>query len=533
MKKSLIALAALLLLLLAPACAGAMRTSVLVYMSGSDLESEAASATADLREMIAAGIASDGEITILVETGGAEKWHTDGVDRRATQIHRVTGEGLSRLETLPLRNMGDGATLSEFLAYARTHFPAQRTLLILWGHGDGPDGGVCFDDLHDDDSLTPEEIAEALTQAREAGQRVDAVVLDACLMNCADLLNAFGPCTDYIVASQASTLSTGCNYRDWLSHLSQAPDIETGALCARIAQGYVQTARHGAFTASTTISVLDARRADALWRAVENLYARLCASLPEAQRALFAARAALTSFDEEGPDTASNLVDALQLCNAFESLAPGECAALRAAVENAVAFCESSGAYVGNACGLSLYMPDANAQRLSLLFERYRPLCKESAYARLIVHMAELARDGRSGNSGHVPAVDRFHIWQGLDEARPYAGRLWAGLDESRPYADCLREGRDGSRPYAGRLWGGLDIPAAQRRHCTAGQGAASPGLHIHQNARLRASGAYADSNDSGGCLQRDNPLLPQTQRLPPMARSCASIILRTMLPPM
>ena len=431
MKKCLIALAALLFATILSACASAARTNVLVYMSGSDLESESASGTADLNEMVAAGIGPDAEVTVLVETGGAQYWHKQGVYARANQIHRVTQEGVSTLKTLPAASMGSGETLAAFLAFARENNPAERTLLVLWGHGDGPDGGVCFDDLHDDDTLTPEEIAAALADAEAAGQRVEAVILDACLMSCADLLHALGPHTDYIVASQASTLASGCNYRDWLGLLADAPETDTAALCARIAQSYIETTRHGAFSVASTMSVLDARQSEAVWRAAEALYARLDATLPAGRVALFAARAGVTSFGEEDDGAASNLVDADRLCVALQDIAPKECAALRAAVKRAVLLCESSGKMLGRVCGLSLYMPDESAARSSFLYAHYRPKRQESAYARLILSMADLARSSRGASSAaqRTPAVDRFHIWQGLSAPRPYAGALWEGLE--------------------------------------------------------------------------------------------------------
>lgn len=449
MKKCLIALAALLLASIVPAQAAAARTTVLVYMCGSDLESEGANGTADMEEMIAAGIQPDGDVTVLVETGGAEHWHMQGIRSRVLQIHRITQEGASLCRTLPQRSMGDAATLGEFLAFAREQAPAKRTLLVLWGHGDGPDGGVCYDDLYYGDTLMPEEIAAALAEAEDAGQRVEAVILDACLMNCVDLLRALGPHTDYIVASQDSTLASGCNYQDWLSLLSDAPETGTGALCARIAQGYIETTRHGAFSASSTMSVLDARRAESVWRAAEALYARLDASLPGNRDALFAARAKVASFGDEEDGSGSNLVDADQLCDALRTLAPRECAALSAAVNSAVLLCESSGKQLRNACGLSLYMPGESADRLSALYARYRPLSRESAYARLIVRMADLARESTSRTPA-ATAVDRYHIWQGLGEPRPYAGRLWEGLEA--PAAGRAAAGAREMRPQTQRM---------------------------------------------------------------------------------
>ena len=49
--------------------------TVLIYLCGSDLESDNGAATADLSEMVA-GAGSE-QVSFIVETGGAKKWQGD------------------------------------------------------------------------------------------------------------------------------------------------------------------------------------------------------------------------------------------------------------------------------------------------------------------------------------------------------------------------------------------------------------------------------------------------------------------------
>lgn len=51
--------------------------TVMVYMIGSDLESDAACATEDINEMIESGIGDN--VTVVLQTGGTKEWHNNKV----------------------------------------------------------------------------------------------------------------------------------------------------------------------------------------------------------------------------------------------------------------------------------------------------------------------------------------------------------------------------------------------------------------------------------------------------------------------
>ncbi|MDF2613281.1 MAG: hypothetical protein K0S71_1067 [Clostridia bacterium] len=57
--------------------------TILVYMVGSDLESDSGAATNDLIEMAAVGGAKN--VNVVVETGGAKKWHLPMISNKVNQ----------------------------------------------------------------------------------------------------------------------------------------------------------------------------------------------------------------------------------------------------------------------------------------------------------------------------------------------------------------------------------------------------------------------------------------------------------------
>ena len=430
MKRRLAALLALICFVTAfPAFAAGreIRTTVLIYMSGSDLERVDGSATVDIQEMVRANVPADGPLTVLVETGGSRKWQLDDYPDKKNCLYRVSGDGYELLEILGKRNMGDPDTLSEFLEYGRENYPADRYILVLWGHGDGPTGGVCFDELSHDDSLMLDELAGVLGGADRAGQRINAVIFDACMMNCVDLFSHLGPYTDYIVSSQESTLGSGGRYDLWLSALVDAPELSTLEICVRFAADYVSTGKHGLFSQTTTMSVLDCAVTPDILGATEALYAQLNTIFDSQQSAILSAVSGLVSFGELDGGPPSGLMDAMQLCAALEPFAPRECAALRVAVQRAVPFHADSGEQEGATCGLTLFLPCAQQRWPSELFDWYNPLAEDSSYAQLIVRMAKALRSGGASSAGNYlrdavagastgsDHADMQHIWQGLE----------------------------------------------------------------------------------------------------------------------
>ena len=126
------------------------------YLCGSDLESESGCATEDLSEMLDVSLPEN--VTVVIQTGGASQWQNDTVDASVLQRYVYTSDGLKLVEEQPSASMGDTDTLASFLQFAVDQYPADKTAVVFWNHGGGSVGGVAFDELYDNDSLTLDEI---------------------------------------------------------------------------------------------------------------------------------------------------------------------------------------------------------------------------------------------------------------------------------------------------------------------------------------------------------------------------------------
>lgn len=114
--------------------------------------------------------------------------HPTNTTLNGTLLHRPEGDataaifqaerdGVHLLKELGEVNMGKASTLAEFVRYAKTYFPAERTILAVYDHGAGFSGS-CRDDT-DNDWLDMLEMRDAL---RDSGG-VDVLMFTApCLM---------------------------------------------------------------------------------------------------------------------------------------------------------------------------------------------------------------------------------------------------------------------------------------------------------------------------------------------------------------
>ena len=98
--------------------AEAADSTIMVYMNGSDLEGDYGAATADLWEMMDALKVMEQEgkspsLHVVVEAGGSTRWELDEMDGVPYARFSLTGDGISSMESMEIRNMGDADTLTD------------------------------------------------------------------------------------------------------------------------------------------------------------------------------------------------------------------------------------------------------------------------------------------------------------------------------------------------------------------------------------------------------------------------------------
>jgi len=177
--------------------------TVMVYMIGSDLESRRENATKDMEEMEGAGLAYD-NVNLLLYTGGAKRWVGDvPADRNNVIDMSASGQNRIVAQTESNANMGAAETLTEFVNFCTSNYPAEHFALILWDHGGGSLWGYGADKLYSSDSLLLPEMDAAMASTVFAGDRqLDIVGFDACLMATLENMAIWQKYADRMVASE-------------------------------------------------------------------------------------------------------------------------------------------------------------------------------------------------------------------------------------------------------------------------------------------------------------------------------------------
>jgi len=134
-------------------------------------------------------------------------------------------------------DMANPATLTDFVVFCADEFPADRLVLVLWGHGAGW-YGLCPDGS---DLLTLPEVGDALQDAMtDMGRRLDVTVVDACAEATLEMIAQIRPYSDYFVAAQNAVPYQGLPYEDILGSLAEDKGQSVEEFCSAIVSLYVE-----------------------------------------------------------------------------------------------------------------------------------------------------------------------------------------------------------------------------------------------------------------------------------------------------
>ncbi len=217
-----------------PASVGndARSATIMIYMNGSDLETKAGQATADISEMIDSGIGDN--VNVIIQTMGTKQWHNYGISSETSQIYRIKNGRLDLLEDdLGQLDCTVSKTLSDFIKYGKKNFPADRYLLIFWDHGGGPVYGFGYDEWQDEySSLTLDEIQEALRENSDVN--FDIIGMDCCIMANLETCYVLAPFCKYSVLSEDFESGLGWSYSEWMKLFEQNPGMSTPLIGKKI-----------------------------------------------------------------------------------------------------------------------------------------------------------------------------------------------------------------------------------------------------------------------------------------------------------
>lgn len=153
-------------------------------------------------------------------------------------LRTLTGGGVQTVADWGETNMGDPQTLSDFIAFCKTNYPADNYALTLSDHGRGY-AGFCFD-YHAPHPYFPYAIGDSLQvpeleSALSGGNEVDVLMLDTCLGGSFEVAWQLVGEVSYIVAGESTQSGYALHHpREIAYNLSQDTTM-TPAELARVA----------------------------------------------------------------------------------------------------------------------------------------------------------------------------------------------------------------------------------------------------------------------------------------------------------
>ncbi len=337
--------------------------TLMVYMVGSNLESDYGAATADMTEIMASGVDTS-RCSVLIFTGGSTRWFSN-VPSSCNSIYLLDDVGLHKIyNTDGVVDMGEADTLSEFLRFGYNEYPADHYALILWDHGGGPMGGFGIDynftDIYGNgDCLYADELKEALNESPFGGSvRFDWVGYDACLMAGIETASIWADYADYLIASEESEESYGWDY-SFLSILNETVDPEEIGRAAVEAFGdFYEGIRTWYNNPDYTLSCLDLSRVSDVTDSLSALSAAMARDVSESfdnYITLANIRKEVTRFSPY-IDPSFDLVDLGDLADRMSALYPDLASDLSESVSDMVV-CSRTSEYLSGATGVSIYYP--------------------------------------------------------------------------------------------------------------------------------------------------------------------------------
>ncbi len=234
--------------------------TIMVYLDAdNNLESAGID---DFLEMSSVGSTAD--VNIVVQFDRISGYSTSYDNWTSTKRYYITS-GMTptvanALADLGELNMGDPATLVDFVNWAKTNYPATNYAVVLWNHGGGwrkskeelwqewrKSGkgkkddivlkAVCWDDTSGGDCLYMNEVQGALSSSGGA----QLIGFDACLMSMVEVAYEVKGYGQVMVGSEETEPGDGWPYNTILADLTTNPSWTAAQLGSAIVDRYYQS----------------------------------------------------------------------------------------------------------------------------------------------------------------------------------------------------------------------------------------------------------------------------------------------------
>lgn len=357
------------------------KVTILIYMNGSDLESNDGQATMDITEMVEAAYSE--EVNILIQTMGTMDWRGQyDISSRETQRFQVIEDDIQLVsKRLGQLDCTKSDTLRDFIEWGVEEYPAERYILLFWNHGGGPVYGFGYDEFKGyDANLSLSEIQEALD---EAGTDFELIGMDCCIMSSLEVCYALYNYCDYAVLSEEFETGIGWSYKGFLTALANDPEMSIEQLSRIIIDDMIEANEQDTVDEPSTLALIDQSMIKVLYSAWKDFaYANEKELLKGEWRigisATDRARADIFRWDTGSEDTMADycLTDMMHVAQSIDSK---EASALENILEKTIVYYRGTGD-VEHLTGLSVTIPYGDSDFYDLMYDEFIDLGLDEEY---------------------------------------------------------------------------------------------------------------------------------------------------------
>lgn len=330
--------------------------TIMVYMSGSNLETDNGIATADLESIVPSSVDLN-TTNVVVYTGGTQRWHNNYASSTENSILKLTSDGFVKVQSDAQVNMGDASTFQTFLNYAYQNYKADRYDLIIYDHGLGALGSI-VDDFKED-YLFLNEMKEALSNSPfNKDNKLETVLFRTCLNATSEVASVYKDYAKYMIASEEVTYGNpSSNVFSFINSVNITDNGDVyGTKFINGYKDYIQTLG----TIDSTYSVIDLTKMDELESEVNDFFSSI--NLDNNYNEISKLRANLHQYALDSTNDGSyDTVDLYSLVDGLKSLSPKKANKLLKTIKSTVKYNWTNNEFSN---GLSIYFPYNGDQRM-------------------------------------------------------------------------------------------------------------------------------------------------------------------------
>lgn len=330
--------------------------TIMVYMSGSNLETDNGIATADLESIVPSSVDLN-TTNVVVYTGGTQRWHNNYASSTENSILKLTSDGFVKVQSDAQVNMGDASTFQTFLNYAYQNYKADRYDLIIYDHGLGALGSI-VDDFKED-YLFLNEMKEALSNSPfNKDNKLETVLFRTCLNATSEVASVYKDYAKYMIASEEVTYGNpNSNVFSFINSVNITDNGDVyGTKFINGYKDYIQTLG----TIDSTYSVIDLTKMDELESEVNDFFSSI--NLDNNYNEISKLRANLHQYALDSTNDGSyDTVDLYSLVDGLKSLSPKKANKLLKTIKSTVKYNWTNNEFSN---GLSIYFPYNGDQRM-------------------------------------------------------------------------------------------------------------------------------------------------------------------------